>query len=267
MSSLVAIHTYPVKACGASGHDERRVEARGLEGDRRWMVVGEAGRFLTQRELPRLGLVRPTCTASGVRLAAPGMPVCDGELEQAAERFAVRVWDDALEARPAVRAAAEWLTRFLGTPARLVHMDADCVRPARSGADHELSFADAEPLLVTTEASLAELRRRVGEELEMARFRPNLVVGGTRPFEEDGWRRIRIGAVELEVVGPCERCSVTTLDPKTLEAHPRGEPLRTLARFRRGDGGGVLFGVYARALAPGELRVGDALVVHDDAAG
>ncbi|MFL5546924.1 MAG: MOSC domain-containing protein, partial [Gemmatimonadales bacterium] len=159
--------------------------------------------------------------------------------------------------------AARWFSEFLGIPCSMVHMPAESLRPTNPAYDpsgSRVSFADAYPLLLISEESLADLNGRLAQPLPMNRFRPNLTVSGGGPFAEDRWSRVEIGSVVLNLVKPCDRCVITTTDQTTTE---RGvEPLRTLATYRKVDGK-VYFGQNAVHEAPGRLRVGDAVSVSD----
>jgi uncharacterized protein len=182
----------------------------------------------------------------------------------------VRVWkNEGLRAEDCGGEAAAWLAGALGTPCRLVRIGPAFARPVKPAAARPgdlVGFADAFPFLVTSEASLGELNRRIeqagGEAVPMGRFRPNLVVAGCGPFEEDSWTRIRVGGVVFRIGGPCIRCVITTTDQRT---GARGaEPLRTLASFRRDpdDPTSVRFGQnLVHESKSGSLRVGDPVVV------
>ncbi len=257
--TLASLHIYPVKACGGLSPAEWPVDDFGLRNDRRWMVVNLAGRFLTQREAPRLALIRPALETGGLVLRAPAMSELRLPLVPATqERVPVQVWGDVTEGVPVSPEAAQWLSRYLGSLARLVWMPDDVLRltDPRYAEGYRVSFADGFGFLIVSEASLADLNRRLETPLPMNRFRPNLVVSGTEPFAEDGWRRIRIGGpggLELGVVKPCGRCVVTTTDQETAE---RGlEPLRTLATFRERDGK-LMFGMNAVHRGTGRLAMG-----------
>lgn len=260
MATLSGIYLYPVKSCAAVSVQQAGVEARGLEGDRRWMIVDADGRFITGREQPRLTLVRARIVESGLMLSAPDLPeILVRQPESDQTRAPVIVWNSEVQALPAAPQANEWISHFLGMPATLVYQDAAARRPigsSRVRPEDEVSFADAYPMLLISEASLSGLNQRVGRALSMLRFRPNLVVSGTLAHAEDDWTHIRIGKVEFEVLKPCARCKFTTIDPDTAERDPRGEPLRTLASYRR-VGSEVMFGQNLLARSTGVLRVGD----------
>jgi uncharacterized protein YcbX len=177
-----------------------------------------------------------------------------------AETIEVVVWRDTVRAIDLGGAAASWLTVFLERPARLVTMAPDFARRRHRLEDtpeFQIAFNDGYPLLVLSEDSLSDLNARLDVALPMNRFRPNLVVRGGAAYDEDRWRRIRIGACELRATTACERCVITTTDQQTLD---RGkEPLRTLAMYRRGgeSGNEVLFGRnYVHETKSGEIAVG-----------
>ncbi|MDT0498755.1 MOSC domain-containing protein [Algiphilus sp. W345] len=264
MATLSGLYIYPVKSCAAVSVQQVGVEPRGLAGDRRWMIVDATGHFITGREQPRLTLIHAHRVESGLTLSAPGQPeIVVARPDSAAARAPVVVWHSEVQALPAAPEASEWISRFLGRPARLAYQDAAAQRligSSRVHPDDEVSFADAYPMLLISEASLAGLNHRIGRELSMLRFRPNLVVSGTSAHAEDEWKRVRIGAVEFDVVKPCARCKFTTIDPETAERDPRGEPLRTLATYRR-VGSEVMFGQNLVARSGGGLRIGDTVEV------
>ncbi len=276
---LVSIHVYPLKSARGLPLTEAELDERGLAGDRRWMVVDERGDFLTQRTLPAMCLIDVEVLPDGLVLRAPEREPLrlaqPADVEAAARR--VRVWDDVCDALSAGAEAAAWISAFLGVRAEIVHLPDRARRLVdpryapggrlASGelAEHRVGFADGFPLLLASEASLADLEARIAVAsgapagLSMQRFRPNLVVSGAAAFEEDTWDEIAVGGVPFAVVKPCSRCSITTVDP---ERGTRGvEPLATLARYREA-GGKVLFGQNLVHLGRGRLRVGDAVEVR-----
>ncbi|MCU0970801.1 MAG: MOSC N-terminal beta barrel domain-containing protein [Gammaproteobacteria bacterium] len=256
------LRVYPVKSLGGVALDESDVQRRGLRWDRHWMVVDASGRFLTQRQLPRMALVATRVDGDGLLLNAPGMPALRLPLDASGEPVTVTVWRDTLVARAASVEADRWLSDFLGMACRLVRFPAASSRPvdpayARPG--DETAFSDGFPLLLAGDGSLAELNRHLARPLAMSRFRPNLVVAGAEPFAEDGWRRIRVGGVALRVAKPCSRCLITTVDPARGEVDG-DEPLRALAAFRQ-RGNKVYFGQNLIPDSEGVIRVGDRVEV------
>jgi hypothetical protein len=230
------------------------------------MVTEPDGTFLSQRELPRMATIKVAIGADELIVSAPGLPALRVPFAPQGATIAATVWNSTVPARLVGDAADAWFSRALGTPCRLVFMPEATHRalnPAYARHEDRTGFADGYPLLLIGQASLDELNRRIGgppAPLPMIRFRPNLVVTGAAPFAEDGWKRLRIGGQTFRVVKPCERCAIPTVDPATGEFAGK-EPLRTLATFRRGADGAVLFGQNVIHDGPGRIRVGDAVEV------
>lgn len=257
---VAALYRYPLKSCAPRAEQVLDIEPRGPAGDRRWLAVDADGRFLTAREHPQLVLVQARPTPTGLHLDHPRAGALDVRVPPAdAPRRRVQVWRSELDAALAGDDAHAWVSRVLGFPAWLVHMDAVASRavdPAHAAPGDEVSFADGFPLLVIGQASLDGLNARLPQPVPMTRFRPNIVVDGALAHAEDGWRRVRIGDVAFDAVKTCTRCVFTTLDPATATRDARGEPLRTLATYRRGEGG-VHFGMNLIARGTGRIAVGD----------
>jgi uncharacterized protein YcbX len=260
---LSGLYLYPIKSSAPLEMQTAVVEPRGLQHDRRWMVVDVEGRVVTGRERPRLTLVRAQPVPAGLSLDAPGMPSLSVRFPQTEATVSVNVWKNEVAAKSAGAAVEAWLSEFLQQPVRLVHMDASVSRPItdpHSQAGDEVSFADAFPLLLLSRAALDELNVRLAKPVSMLQFRPNLVVEGVTAHAEDGWKRIRIGEVEFDVAKACTRCVFTTIDPMRGERDPDGEPLRTLIGYRR-TADGVTFGQNLIPRSAGSVRVGDAVKV------
>jgi uncharacterized protein YcbX len=260
---LSALHIFPVKSCAPLVLDAAEVEPRGLRHDRRWITTDAAGRFLTGRQHPRLTLLRVVPNGESLELAAPGMRSLRLHAPAKGDRIEVTVWTNTVAALQAGAEADAWISEFLGMPARLAYMDDACARPVNpdyAKPGDEVSFADAFPLLLISEGALQALNAKLETPVPMLRFRPNLVVANTAPHAEDGWKRIRIGSVEFDLVKPCSRCVFTTVDFEKGEFDPTGEPLRTLITYRRTERG-VTFGQNVIPRGIGTLRVGDAVEV------
>jgi uncharacterized protein YcbX len=267
---LASIHIYPMKAARAVDLGESRVEPQGLAGDRRWLLVDENGRFVSQREEPSLAKITVTSDNHTINVASEGFPGCRVPVPpQAAELLRVRVWGDSFGAKGAGPEADQWFSAYLGRPVRLVYLD----DPGRRPVDQDygrpgdvVSFADGFPLLLTSTGSLDELGRWLtaeGEqEVPMTRFRPNVVVAGPPPWAEDRWRRIRIGPVPFRVVKPSGRCVVTTTDQLTGERER--QPLKLLGQRRR-FGKALVFGQNLIPDAGGVIRVGDPVEIIEAA--
>ena len=261
---LAALYIHPIKSCAAVALKEARLGRRGLEHDRRWMVVDGDGVFLTQRTLPEMALVRIAIGDERLVVSKEGLPRLPLPfVHEDGARADVVVWDDTVRA-VVHDEGSDWFARALGRPVRLVCMPDEARRPVEAPFGHDgdiVSFADAFPLLVVNQASLAAL----GDAVDARRFRPNLVVDGAAAWAEDDWRALRIGArdaapVVLRTPKPCARCTIPGVDPDT--AVTTKEPLRTLARLRTRDHR-VLFGINAIPDGEGVLRVGDPIAALD----
>jgi len=269
--SLSALYLHPVKSCGGIAVDESLLIETGLELDRAWMVVDAYGEMLTQREYPQLALVQPTLRGDDVVLRAPGMLAMHLALDRVEEPCRVRVWGDEVAAYDMGALAAQWFSDFMRRPGlRLARFDPEHKRlsdPHWTGTvPAQTAFADGFALLVTSNASLADLNTRLvarGEApVTMQRFRPNLVLDGLQPFDEDHLDEISLdtddGPVRIRLVKPCVRCSIPNVDPVSAESS--SEPGLTLAGYRadaRMDGG-ITFGMNAVVVEGIErvLRVG-----------
>lgn len=262
-ATLASIHIYPLKSCAPLALNSAHVEARGLEHDRRWMVVDERGKFVTGRQHPRLTLIRANPDGNALLLRAPGMPDLRLAVPAHAPRDDVEVWGSHVDASIADAAANAWIGAFLGIPARFAHMDDACRRavdPDHSRPGDIVSFADGYPLLAISQAALDSLNEKLVRPVPMLRFRPSIVVDGVAAHAEDHWRRVRIGSIEFDVVKPCIRCVFTTVDFERGEFDPSGEPLRTLLTYRRTPKG-VSFGQNLIPRSTGTLGIGDAVEV------
>ncbi len=267
--TLTGVNRYPIKSCRGHALDKAVVEPWGLAGDRRWMLVDDAGLVVTGREYPRLVLITPEPEVNGLLVQAPDTDPLLVGIPDGSELTNVRVFSSELAAAPASDEAHAWFSTVVGEPVRLVYLDDPTRRrpdPAYSRPDDRVSFADGYPLLLATEESLAALNGLIAEgpraregPVSMTRFRPSLVVAGAPAWAEDGWRVVRIGAVTFRVAKACARCVFTTIDPDT--ANKGKEPLTTLARHRRWDGK-TWFAINLIPDSPGALlRLGDQIEI------
>ena len=256
--SLAGLYVHPIKSCARVAVDRASLIDTGLEWDRQWMVVDGDGHFVSQRELPRLALVKPSLRAHDMVLRAPGMLALHVALDAVEGPLSVQVWDDAVQACDMGDLAAQWFSDFLGRAVRLARFDPDVRRPvdpAWRGAvdDAVTAFADGFPLLVLSTASLAELNRRLQAQgapaVDHDRFRPNLLLDGLDAHAEDLLDRIEIrtpqGSVVLRPVKPCIRCSIPDVDPRLGERDLAVNAVLAGYRANPRMGGRVTFGINA----------------------
>lgn len=257
MGQIRQIIVYPVKGAAGISLDSASVQRRGLEHDRRFVLVDRKGEAVTQREHSVLATLQPRMVEQDLHLRLEGSaPITVRTPGPDAPRADVHVWYNETNAVDCGDEAAEWFATALGEPVRLLHMDDRASRRAyKEAPDSEVSFADLYPVMVANEASLQDLNARLASPVPMNRFRPNLVVSGFEPWVEDAWIGARVGSVELRGVAHCERCLVTTIDQNTGEK-TGSEPLRTLATFRK-IGKGAVFGRFFVPVKLGEIRVED----------
>jgi uncharacterized protein YcbX len=268
MLQLSEIWVYPVKSLGGIQLEESKVTDRGLELDRRWLLVDDNGRFLSQREHPELALFKPEIVGEFLRIThsvhlesidIPLRPV----FSDVAAKIKVMVWDDTIDAFEVNQIATNWFTKQLGISVRLVYMPQESERKldpdyAITGAEIN-SFSDAYPFLIIGQSSLDDLNGRLEVKIPMNRFRPNFVFINGDPFEEDTWREFSIGNVSFIGVKPCDRCVMTTVDQERGVFSGK-DPLKTLAKYRN-FGNKVLFGQNVIGLGLGNVSVGDTVSV------
>lgn len=268
---LSEINIYPIKSLSGISLQSATVEERGLQFDRRWLLVDETNKFLTQREFPKMATVGVEILSDGLRVRQNGDEKKIAFKPETNETASVRIWSSRCRARVYDDATNEWFSDVLGTNCRLVLMPEETRRRVNYfyavHKDDVVSFADGYPFLIVGENSLADLNSRLDTPVPMNRFRPNFVVSDSEPFAEDDWKQIRIGATVFHVVKPCARCVITTID-QTRGEKQGSEPLKTLASFRtpkRSVKNKILFGQNLIAETVGEvLKVGDEIEVLEN---
>jgi hypothetical protein len=265
MIEVVGLNVYPVKSCRGISLREARLAETGIEFDRNWMVVDASGEFLSQREAPALALVEPMLNGGGLKLRAPGMAPIDIPAGVSGAATRVRIWNDQCPAFDEGDIPAQWITQYLGSSARLVRFDPEFRRVSSTAWTGEITalnrFSDGYPILLVSEASINDIGERVGRALPANRFRPNIVIAGVEPYEEDHLDLLSGAGVALKLVKPCSRCQIVNTDQDTAQVG--SEPLLTLATYRGNASlvGAVTFGQNA-VIAKGvgtTLRVGDRL--------
>ena len=274
-ATIARLFVYPIKSCAGVELQEALLIETGLEFDRAWMVVDAEGEFVSQRQLPRMALIRPQLRQSEMVLRAPGMLALHIAFDRVEGPVRVKVWKDEVAAFDMGDIAAQWFTDFLSEPGqprrlRLVRFDPDHQRLSNlkwtGGVEAPNQFADGYPVLVASEGSLAELNTRLAAAghgaVGIERFRPNIVLAGIEAHDEDRVDTLHIttqeGEAALKPVKPCTRCPIPDIDPATALSSPEvGDMLRTYRSDAR-VGGAITFGMNAIVLQGVEhaLRVG-----------
>jgi uncharacterized protein YcbX len=260
--TLSAISIYPVKSLKGVALPQVKVTSLGPEGDRRFMLIDEKGAFVTQRKVPKLALIGTALRDNFLILNIPDSEPLEIAIQTQGVMKDATVWRSNVLSVDQGDLAAEALSAFIGFEVRLVYMAESTLRPVDPqyaiDPSNRVSFADGFPFLIISEASLQDLNERLGQNLLMNRFRPNLVIQGVPPYAEDTWKKIRIGKILFHLVKPCSRCITTCVDQESGE---KGlEPLKTLATYRKDDLG-ILFGQNAIHASVGILTVGDCVEI------
>lgn len=261
---LSEINIYPVKSLAGISLRESKIERRGLQFDRRWMLIDENNKFLTQREFPKMATIQTEILSDGLQVSNSGSGLKIAFEPQTGETQTVKIWSSRCKAQIYETAVNEWFSDVLEMNCRLALMPEETERKVNYfyavRKDDHVSFADGYPFLLIGENSLADLNSRLAESVPMNRFRPNLVVSGSECFAEDGWKKIKIGETIFHIVKPCARCVITTVEQTSGEKDGK-EPLKTLADFRtpkRSVKKKILFGQNLIAENErGIVRVGD----------
>ena len=266
MLKLSEIYIYPIKSLGGIRLDATNITTRGLENDRRFMLVDENGRFLSQREYTQLAIFKTEIEGEYLKITHKK----DGQTikvnlspSSQSTPIQVTIWDDETTAIEVSQEASNWFTQALGIPTRLVYMHEESQRKVESNyaltGEEITSFSDGYPILIIGQSSLDDLNNRLENPVNINRFRPNLVFTDGEPFEEDAWHEFTVGGVRFFGVKPCARCIMTTIDQETGEKKGK-EPLLTLNKYRKA-GNRILFGQNVLISQLGTVSVGDDVTV------
>lgn len=262
---LSEILIYPIKSLGAVSLQSAIIEKRGLQYDRRWMLVDEDNVFLSQRRCKEMTLLKVHLHENGLEVYHQNMEVASVFVPFNASPLAfmkVQIWEDSCDAYTISDEINNWFSDVLGIKCKLVYMPDDSnrqvdIRYAQKG--DLTSFADGYPILILGQSALDNLNMKLAEAIEVNRFRPNIVFTGGQPNEEDDWKVFTIGDAVFLGVKPCARCVMTTINQETAEQGD--EPLKTLATYRK-KGNKILFGqnVIAQSIEK-QIQVGDVIEI------
>ena len=263
MAQISQLYIYPVKSLGGIGLQQAQVTSRGLEHDRRWMLIDEHNRFLSQRSHPQLALFALAVTPVGIEVThkPTQASIIIPYQPQASEKITVSIWDDNCSATVVSEEINQWFSHILQINCRLVYMGNDDLRPVDpkyAGAEHITSFSDAYPMLLIGQSSLDDLNSRLNQAVPMDRFRPNMVIDGTAPYEEDLMTHFTTSDIDFYGVKPCARCVMTTIDQDT--ALGGAEPLKILSGYRQANKK-IYFGQNLIHHGEGIIKVGDVIEI------
>ncbi|MDZ7604880.1 MAG: MOSC domain-containing protein [Cyclobacteriaceae bacterium] len=265
MITLKEIVIYPIKSIAGISVQKAYAGERGFENDRRWMLIDEHNKFITQRQHHTLSIVKLSVMDETIALNHPDSSWGSATVPlkiHGKSMIEVDIWDDQVKVLWPQLDADTWFSDYLKQPCRLVYMTDESIRrvdPDYVAENINTSLSDGYPYLLANTASLNDLIEKSGLDLAMKRFRPNLVVDSGKPYEEDMWKKIKGNEVVFQPVKPCGRCVITTIDPETGVAGK--EPLQTLSTYRK-SGNKILFGQNMIALAHGWVHVGETLEVY-----
>ena len=260
---ITSIWIYPVKSLGGIQLQEAKVLPKGLEHDRRWMLIDEHNNFMTQRVFPKMALFKMEMMNGdlGVRFENLSIDLPSTFMESI---IPSKVWNDNVEVREVSREHSQWFSDLLGISCRLVCFPEEnprFVEKSFAFRNEQVSLADAYPLLIISESSLEDLNNKLQSPVPMNRFRPNIVFKGGKAFAEDNWNYFSIGESQFSGASTCSRCAMTTIDQ---DSGVKGvEPLATLSKYRKKDKS-VIFGKNVLVIKPGWIRVGDRIRIDKE---
>ena len=252
---------YPIKSTRGISMSRSWAEDKGLSFDRRWMLVDDQCLFVTARKDPKLLSIHVALGENALHLSSEQMdaPLTISPRHLSGQTQQAEVWGSQVQTQGYVKEVNEWFSNLLGKSVHLVYFGEQSQRPTSRAPEHQVAFADGYPILLVSKASLDDLSTRAQQNFSMEQFRPNIVVDGCEAFAEDTWERLQIGDAILRRIKPCSRCVLTTYSADGRERFPKGEPLKTLATYRRGEGDDkneVYFGQNILVEKPGIIEVG-----------
>ncbi|RWY54138.1 MOSC domain-containing protein [Mucilaginibacter gilvus] len=263
MLQVSALYIYPIKSLGGIIVDTAILTDRGLQHDRRWMLIDANNRFLSQRENAQMALLKTALSNEGILVTylPDNTSITIPFLPQSEEMLEVRIWDDTCRAQLVSSHIDDWFSEKLNLLCRLVYMPDNIHRPTDPRYTNKgaiTSFSDAYPMLIIGQASLDDLNSRLPDALPMNRFRPNIVFTGGEAYSEDTMKHINVNGIDMHGVKLCARCVMTTIDQEN--AKKGKEPLKTLAKYRLKNNK-IYFGQNLVHTGEGVLSVGDEISV------
>lgn len=267
MKYLSQIYIYPIKSLGGIRLEQSKLTPRGLQYDRRFMLTTPEGKFFTQRKIAQMAIMRLAIEGENLKIWHQNQPndVLTIPLQPTdfQKQQKVQIWRDTCVGSVMEASINQWFSNKLNTDCQLVYMADDSIRPIDPDWRKEgekVSFADGYPFLVLSQAAMDNLNQKMEDPVPIDRFRPNLVISGALPHEEDKWKYFKIGAATFRGVKPCARCGIPNINQQTATIEK--EPNRTLATYRRFEGNKIYFGMntcWEKEMSNGnnEVKVGD----------
>lgn len=255
---------YPLKSGMSEALSQAYISQLGIEGDRRYLLIDQDGKFITARKDPKLLSIRLACSDALIKISVGHQPERCFQTYANSDFIDSQVWARLIRAQHVSDEIDRYLSEFLGRSVRMVVNSADAIDLADKRYSWGPIFSDGYPLLITTVESLEALNLACGGQYEMARFRPNILISGNPAWDEHNWRFLRIGNLVLRAEKPCERCVLITRDPVTGEKNPEQQPLRSLAQINRTDDGAICFGHNFSVVQAASLAIGDAIELLAD---
>lgn len=266
--TVTQLYIYPIKSLAGISLESSNVEARGLQYDRRWVLVDDQNLFISQRKFPEMALLQPAISGGIMTISHKNNRVAPFSFALDAttgDEIPVTVWDDTCPALEVSAEASAWFSKVLNTSCRLVKMPESSIRPADPryavSPDDKVSFADGYPILMLDEASVNLLSEKSGQTIPADRFRANIIFKGGHAHVEDELKTFEINELSYHGVKPCARCIMTTIDQQSGEIAGK-EPLKTLATYRRVDNK-IKFGQNVIPPDHGTISVGDIIHVKE----
>ena len=250
---------YPVKSCKGNQLSEMEIDSFGPKWDRRWMLVDSDDRFVTQRQIAEMGQIGVSVSSEDVCFdyQSEHIELSLIEAQGHKDERLVTVWQDQVKGNRIDHPVNDWLSEKLEKKVQLVYMPHETVRqvdPEYAQLGERVGFADGFPFLIISEASVEFLSEKVGYALDVQRFRPNIVISGCDAFAEDKWQQIQIGEIVFDLVKPCSRCVIPTIDLVTGQKQP--EVMRAMLMYRK-QGNKVMMGQNALHRGEGIIQVGE----------
>lgn len=255
------LYIYPIKSCQGLKIGDTNIEKTGFKYDRFFAVINSKNEVLTARENSKLLTISSEINNDKLTLSTYGAPSISIDLNKILiDKIDIKIFNDSAKAKIVGNETDDWLSHILQQKCRLASIDLEQLRKMKSkynGKENDfISFSDISPIHLISEESLKDLNSKLENPITIDNFRPNIVVSGLLPYEEDNWSSIKIGDCEFEVTLRTPRCSFTTIDPITTKVDSKQEPLRTLSKYRKA-GNSINFGIYLTPKKTGVIHITD----------